>query len=214
MRLKEYPVHNYFIHKKNASDELNFRNLIEDQKVKKLLTTEERIKLLWDVCRIPDFQKLFNDSYVQFLKTIFLLLVKNEKIPKLWLEKNILGLQNFNGGIEELSLKNFSSKNLDIYFKSPKWIDNEKYWQEITQTIENELSDNLHDGLTNRFVDANSKYFIKSNENEFNQNLSVFDDKIIKINNKEYGSLHSFNLKLNKDAILIPFFSNPCKKIS
>ena len=118
--LKEYPVHNYFIHKKNASDELNFRNLIEDQKVKKLLTTEERIKLLWDVCRIPDFQKLFNDSYVQFLKTIFLLLVKNEKIPKLWLEKNILGLQNFNGGIEELSLKNFSSKNLDIYFKSSK----------------------------------------------------------------------------------------------
>ena len=117
--LKEYPVHNYFIHKKNASDELNFRNLIEDQKVKQLLTTEERIKLLWDVCRIPDFQKLFNDSYVQFLKTIFLLLVKNEKIPKLWLEKNILGLQNFNGGIEELSLK-FSSKNLDIYFKSPK----------------------------------------------------------------------------------------------
>ena len=63
--LKEYPVHNYFIHKKNASDELNFRNLIEDQEVKNLLTTEERIKLLWDVCRIPDFQKLFNDSYVQ-----------------------------------------------------------------------------------------------------------------------------------------------------
>ena len=31
----------------------------------------------------------------------------------------------------------------------------------------------LHEGLTNRFVDPNSKYFIKSNENEFNQNLSV-----------------------------------------
>ena len=65
----------------------------------------------------------------------------------------------------------------------------------------------LHEGLTNRFVDANSKYFIKSNENEFNQNLSVFDDKIIKINNKEYGSLHSFNLKLNKDAISNSLFS-------
>ena len=205
--LKEYPVHNYFIHKKNASDELNFRNIIEDQKVKKLLTTEERIELLWDVCRIPDFQKLFNDSYVQFLKTIFLLLVKNEKIPKLWLEKNILGLQNFNGGIEELSLKISQVRTWTYISNHQNWIDNEKYWQEITQTIENELSDNLHEGLTNRFVDANSKYFIKSNENEFNQNLTVFDDKIIKINNREYGSLHSFNLKLNKDAISNSLFS-------
>ena len=26
------------------------------------------------------------------------------------------------------------------------WIDNEKYWQEITKKIENDLSDNLHQG--------------------------------------------------------------------
>ena len=25
--LKQFPIHNYFIHKKNAVDELNFRNL-------------------------------------------------------------------------------------------------------------------------------------------------------------------------------------------
>ena len=205
--LKEYPVNNYFIHKKNASDDLNFRHLIEDQNVKKLLTNQERIKLLWDVCRIPDFQKLFNDSYLQFLKTIFLLLVKNEKIPKLWLEKNILGLQNFNGGIEELSLKISQVRTWTYISNHQNWIDNEKYWQEITQKIENELSDNLHEGLTNRFVDTNSKYFIKSNESEFNENLSVVDDKIIKINNEEYGSLHNFNLKLNKDAISDSLFS-------
>ena len=28
--LKKYPVNNYFIHKKNALDEVNFRNLIND----------------------------------------------------------------------------------------------------------------------------------------------------------------------------------------
>ena len=66
--LKTFPVNNYFIHKKNAVDELNFRNLIDDLSIKKLLTNEYRIKLLWDVCRIPDFQKLFNDTYLQLLK--------------------------------------------------------------------------------------------------------------------------------------------------
>ena len=69
--LNQFPVYSYLIHKKNAADELNFRFLIEDESVKKILTKKDIIKLLWDVCRIPDFQKLFNDSYLQFLKTIF-----------------------------------------------------------------------------------------------------------------------------------------------
>ena len=48
-----------------------------------------------------------------------------------------------------------------------------------------------------------------------NENLSVVDDKIIKINKKEYGSLHNFNLKLNKDAISHSLFSlNSCKKLA
>ena len=85
----------------------------------------------------------------------------------MWLEKNILGLQNFNGGIEELSLKISQVRTWTYISNHQNWIDNEKYWQEITQKIENELSDNLHEGLTNRFVDINSKYFIKSNKNEF-----------------------------------------------
>ena len=130
--LKQFPVQNYFIHKKNASDELNFRYMIDDENIKKLLTSQDRIKLLWDVCRIPDFQKLFNDSYLQFLKTIFLLLIKNEKIPKIWLEKNILVLENFNGGIEELSSKISQIRTWTYISNHLNWIDNEKYWQETT----------------------------------------------------------------------------------
>ncbi len=205
--LKEFPVHHYFIHKKNASDELNFRYLIEDQNIKKLLTNKDRIHLLWEVCRIPDFQKLFNDTYLHFLKTIFLLLIKNEKIPKLWLEKNIIGLQNFNGGIEELSSKISQVRTWTYISNHQSWIDNEKYWQEITQKIENDLSDNLHEGLTNRFVDINSKYFIKSNKNELYNDLTVSDGKIIKIKEKKYGSLNNFNLNLDKDVISNSLFS-------
>ena len=158
--LKIFPIHNYLIHKKNAVDELNFRNLIDDTAINKLLINTDRIKLLWDVCRIPDFQKLFNDTYLQFLKTIFLLLVKNEKIPKPWLEKNILSLQKFNGGIEELFLKISQIRTWTYISNHQNWVDNEKYWQEITQEIENSLSDNLHEGLTNRFVDIAYELFL------------------------------------------------------
>ena len=35
--LKKYPVQNFFIHKKNALDEVNFRNLINDNEIKQKL---------------------------------------------------------------------------------------------------------------------------------------------------------------------------------
>ena len=205
--LKQFPVHNFFIHKKNADDELNFRNLIVDQNIKKLLINKDRIKLLWDICRIPDFQKLFNDIYLQFLKTIFLLLVKNDKIPKLWLEKNILGLQKFNSGIEELSQKISQIRTWTYISNHQNWIDNEKYWQEITQDIENNLSDNLHEGLTNRFVDSTSKYFINSIYKDTTQDIAFKNSKTLIINNIEYGSFEGFDLKFNKDLISHSLFS-------
>ena len=204
--LKQFPVKNYFIHKKNASDEINFRYLIDDLSIKNLLINKERIKLLWDVCRIPDFQKLFNDNYIQFLKTIFLLLIQNGKIPKLWLEKNILSLQKFDGGIEEISIKVSQIRTWTYISNHQNWIDNEKHWQAITQDIENTLSDNLHERLTNRFVDSTSKYFISSNKNKITD-FEIQQGNKLKINNIDYGSFHGFDLKLNKDVISHSLFS-------
>ena len=87
---KTFPINNYFIHKKNAVDELNFRNLIDDLSINKLLTSEYRIKFLWYVCSIPDFQTLFTDTYLHLLKTIVLLLIKNDQLPTPYLDNNIL----------------------------------------------------------------------------------------------------------------------------
>ena len=70
--LKKYPINNYFIHKKNALDEINFRNLINDNEIKKFLISKKNLKLLWNVSQIPDFEKLFNDNYLLLLKDIFL----------------------------------------------------------------------------------------------------------------------------------------------
>ncbi len=86
--LKQFPVQNFFIHKKNAIDENNFRNLVNDNELKAYLNTKNNIKLLWDICRIPDFEKIFNDNYLNFLKNIFLILVNNSyKIPEDWISK-------------------------------------------------------------------------------------------------------------------------------
>ena len=45
--LKKYPIHNYFIHKKNALDEVNLRNLINDNYQWMSLTNANELKSIW-----------------------------------------------------------------------------------------------------------------------------------------------------------------------
>ena len=123
------------------------------------------------------------------------------------MEKNILGLHKFNGGIEELSLKISQIRTWTYISNHPNWIDNENYWQEKTQDIENNLSDKLHEGLINRFVDSTSKYFISLQNDDKKTESEIKNKKTLVINNIEYGSFIGFDLKFNKDVISHSLFS-------
>ncbi len=206
--LKKFPIKNFFIHKKNAIDELNFRALINDTSISKYLTNKETIKLLWDICRIPDFEKIFNDKYLNFLKDIFLVLIGNNKlIPEEWIRKKIKKLDNFSGGIPELSVKISQIRTWTYISNHQKWLDDAKYWQEKTQNIENDLSDKLHIGLTNKFIDASSKYFIKSSKDEILDKVEINSTNEIILDKKKYGEIKGFEVLNNKYLTSSSLFS-------
>ncbi len=212
--LKQFPVQNFFIHKKNAIDEINFKSLIDDTEVLKYLTNSYNIKLLWEICRIPDFEKIFNDNYLIFLKSIFLILIKNNfKIPEDWISKKILKLENYQGDIPELSLKISQIRTWTYIANHHSWFINPYYWQEKTQKIENQLSDNLHDGLTNKFIDSSSRHFIGNSLEEKIEKLEISNKNEIIIDGKKYGNISGFDLFLdNKDISNSLFFISHVKK--
>ena len=79
--------------------------MINDNEINKYLSSKKKLKLLWDICQIPDFEKLFNDNYLLLLKEIYLILIENNyNIPEEWIEK-VIRLNNFGGGIPELSVR-------------------------------------------------------------------------------------------------------------
>ncbi len=206
--LKQIPVNNYFIHKKNGIDEINFRNLIEDNEVKFKLNEPYKIKLLWEVCRIPDFEKIFNDNYLFFLKTIFLTLINNSnKIPEHWINDKIAKLDNFSGGIPELSLKISQIRTWTYISNHHSWLNDPSYWQERTQQIENNLSDNLHIGLTNKFIDFSSRYFINSSIDKNVDKIEINKKNEIILDGKKYGIIKGFDLEFNNNLISHSLFS-------
>ena len=206
--LKEFPIQNFFIHKKNAADEINFRNLIDDIEIKNYLTNTNNIRLLWDICRIPDFEKIFNDNYLILLKNIFITLMKNDYIiPEDWINQKILRLDNFIGGIPELSMKISQIRTWTYISNHHSWLANPKYWQEKTLQIENNLSDHLHEGLTNKFIDSTSKYFINNSQNQILEKVEINDNNEVVLEGKIYGFVKGFELVLNKNIISYSLFS-------
>ena len=103
-------------------------------------------------------------------------------------------------------IKNFQIRTWTYISNHHFWLKNPIYWQEKTQKIENELSDNLHTSLTNKFIDSSSMYlWIQTNETvnkiEINKNNEVVLD------NKKYGIIEGFELKFNNEDISNSLFS-------
>ena len=206
--LKKYPVHNYFIHKKNALDEVNFRNLIHDNEIKKFLISKKNLELLWSICQIPDFEKLFNDNYLLLLKDIYLILIQNDyNIPEEWISKKVNRLNNFGGGIPELSIKISQIRTWTYISNNHQWLKNTYYWKEKTQLLENELSDQLHISLTKKFIDYSSKFFLGQLKSENIQNILIKNENEIFLDNSRYGIIKGFDLFEDKKIFSQSLFS-------
>ena len=195
--LKKFPIKDFYIHKKNALDEINFRILLKDKYIEQYLTNSFNIKLLWDVCRIPDFKKILNENYLDLLKKIFSSLMENDlKIPEDILINQTKPLENYSGGIEELTSKISSIRTWTYISNQSSWIENNNFWQEKTRNIEDNLSDYLHESLINRFVDFSASFFIDMKKNGLDPHIKIDSDKLIKLNGQNYGYINGFDLKL------------------
>ena len=206
--LKKYPIHSYFIHKKNALDEVNFRNLINDREIEKFLISKKNLELLWEICQIPDFEKLFNDNYLLLLKEIFLILIKNNyTIPEDWIYKKVSRIDNFTTGIPELSIKISQIRTWTYISNNHKWLNNDYYWKEKTQQIENGLSDHLHESLTKKFIDYSSKFFITKPKSQNIQDFLIKNNNEIFLDNTKYGFINGFDLIEDKKIFSQSLFS-------
>ena len=206
--LKKYPIRSYFIHKKNALDEVNLRNLINDAEIKKFLISKKNLELLWEICQIPDFEKLFNDNYLLLLKEIFLTLIQNDyTIPEDWINKKVSRINNLVGGIPELSIKISQIRTWTYISNNHTWLKNDFYWKEKTQKIENELSDHLHESLIKKFIDYSSKFFIGQAKSQNIQDILIKNNNEIYLDNNRYGFINGFDLKEDRKIFSQSLFS-------
>jgi ATP-dependent RNA helicase SUPV3L1/SUV3 len=111
------------------------------------------VRLLWEVCQVPDFRKLLTDAHVQLLARIFGHLSGSGAIPGAWIGRQLEQLDRVDGDLDLLMTRLAHVRTWTYVSSRSAWLDDALGWQGRARAIEDRLSDALHAELTQRFVD-------------------------------------------------------------
>ncbi len=122
--------------------------------VRRAARGEEAVRLLWDVCTVPDFRKLLLEVHVDFLERLFLELARRGRLGDDWIDAHVRDLESAEGDVETLVARIAAVRTWTYVANRDKWLDSPSEWQEKTRALEDRLSDALHERLVMRFVDG------------------------------------------------------------
>jgi len=138
------------------------KGLCEDRDVAALATNPAALRLLWEVCQVPDFRKVMPDIHVRLLRRVYLHLASNEaRLPADWIGGHIAQVDDVNGDIDTLTQRIAHIRTWTYISHRADWLDDAAHWQGLARAIEDRLSDALHARLLQRFVDRRASVMAK-----------------------------------------------------
>jgi len=137
----------------DATDYLTLAALARDADVRALADGRARVRMLWEVCQVPDFRKLSDDSHVRFCARMFGHLARGETLPTDWIAASLQSVNRAEGDIDTLMARLAGVRTWSYIAARADWVADAAHWQGRAREVEDMLSDALHERLTQRFVD-------------------------------------------------------------
>ena len=106
-----------------AADSDALRSLAYDQTIRAHASSAEGVRLLWDVCRIPDYRQLVLEDHVALLGDVFRQLVgPRGRLSADWMERRIGPLDNITGAIDDLLARLAFIRTWTYIAHRPAWV--------------------------------------------------------------------------------------------
>lgn len=147
--------------KRDAPDHVALKVLSAEADIADAASGTAMVRLLWEVCQIPDFNRARGPRHARFLGQIFRHLIALGALPDDWVGARIARLDRTDGDIDTLTARIEQIRTWTYISHRADWMRDAGHWQGLTRDMENRLSDALHDRLTQRFVDRRTTALIK-----------------------------------------------------
>ncbi|MGI9498648.1 MAG: helicase-related protein [Geminicoccaceae bacterium] len=184
----------------NALDHISLKTLSRKDRVQNRATDRTSVELLWSVCQIPDFRKTLTDSHLQLLETVFDHLSERSRLPTDWVADQIARLERTEGDIDALTTRLAHIRTWTYMTHRAEWLDDPAHWQERARTVEDRLSDALHERLTQRFVDRRTQILLRSLQ-EGGPLGAVDPDGVVMIEGQEVGRIEGLQPVLGRSKV-------------
>ena len=160
----------------------------------------EMVRLLWEVCQIPDFRQTLNDAHQDLIADIYTR-VSSGPLAEDWVASRINRLDDARGDVDALMARISHVRTWTYISHKYHWLERAEYWQGQTRAIEDRLSDALHQALIKRFVDSRASILMKSLEEGKELLAGVRANGEVIVESHLIGHLHAFRFIPDRDAV-------------
>lgn len=185
---------------RDSDDLLALKSLSEVPAIRDRVTGGPAVRLLWDVCRIPDFRGISHAEHAGLLESLFFHLHDLRRIPDDWMARQVKRIDRTDGDIDALSKRLAYIRTWTYVAQRKGWLDDESHWRGVTRAVEDRLSDALHDRLTQRFVDRRTSVLLRRLKQKESLVAEVNDKGEVTVEGQFVGRLAGFRFIQDQSA--------------
>ena len=179
---------------RDADDITALKTLAATPELRDHVRSPQDVRLLWDVCRIPDFRGISPTEHATLLHRIFDFLRQGE-VPTSFLSDRIAQIDRTEGDIETLSRRLAFIRTWTYVVQRKGWVADEGHWRSETRAVEDRLSDALHARLTQRFVDRRTSVLMRRLKQKESLVAEVNDKGDVTVEGEFVGRLEGFRFR-------------------
>src|SRR4029077_604045 len=191
--LREAPDHPRLVRARMVDDVIALENVSRDPAVRDRAKGPATVRLLWEMCQIPDYGKIPAASHAELVATLYGYMTSDEgKIPADWFAHQVALADRTDGDLDTLSSRLAQIRTWTFVSHQAQWLDDPEHWQGRTRAIEDTLSDALHERLNHRFVDKRTSVWMRRLRDKEELRAEIAADGRILVEDHYVGHLDGF----------------------
>ncbi|WP_243612178.1 helicase-related protein [Shimia aestuarii] len=185
---------------READDQMALNTMRASAEVMARASDGASVRLLWDVCRVPDFRGISHAEHASLIEGLYGYLHERGQVPDDWMARQVKRLDRTEGDIDTLSKRLAYIRTWTYVAQRKGWVDDENHWRGETRAVEDRLSDALHERLTQRFVDRRTSVLLRRLKQKEALLAEVNDKGEVTVEGEFVGRLEGFRFVADKEA--------------
>ena len=181
-----------------CEDEKVLKHFLKDLDKYKIKNNSKELVLLWECCQIPDFVKKTYGHHLEVVSKVFEFLTSSKgQITNTYMKEQLSYLDKLDGNVDSISNRIANVRTWSYVSNKVNWVENQDYWVERTKSLEDKLSDRLHEELTKSFIDKRASILARGLKQDALFDTKIIDNRKVVIDDQFIGELKGLKLDLD-----------------